>query len=99
MILSRDVFRLKYGKAREAIEVWRESLQIQTDMPKIPMRVLTDLTGTAYTLVLELTFKSLADYEEVTKKIMSTKEWKAWYSKFVPLVETSYRELFTIQEN
>lgn len=98
MILSRDIFRLKYGKAREAIEVWKEGVQIQKDMSKIPTRLLTDLTGTAYTLVLEMTFKSLAEYEEAVKEIMSTKEWKTWYSKFVPLVETSYRELFTIQE-
>jgi hypothetical protein len=54
MIVIRNVFQLKFGKAREAVALMKE-LAIQkralagTDFP----RVLTDVTGPFYTLVLE----------------------------------------------
>lgn len=96
MILVRDVFQLKFGKARDAKELWKEGIKINNEMSKIPYRVLTDLTGKAYTFVFESEFESLTDYENATKSIMSTQEWKNWYARFVPLVESSYREIFTI---
>ncbi len=29
---------------------------------------------------------------------IGAEEWKTWYQKFVPLVETGYREVFTLVE-
>jgi hypothetical protein len=29
---------------------------------------------------------------------MGVEEWKVWYQKFVPLVESGYREIFTVVE-
>ena len=96
MILARDVFQLKFGKAKDAKELWKEGVKINKEFSKIPFRILTDLTGKAYTLVLETTFDNLGAYENSMKNIMSAAEWKSWYAKFVPLVESSYREIFTI---
>jgi NIPSNAP len=98
MILIRDIFQLKYGKARDAKELWQEGKNINKEMSKIPSRLLTDLTGKAYTLVLEMTFDNLATYENSLKTVLSDPNWKTWYAKFVPLVESSYREIFTIVE-
>ena len=61
-------------------------------------RILTDLTGQYYTLVLESTYKSLADYEETAQKEMSAQGMGALYQKFVPLVDSGRREIFTIVE-
>lgn len=96
MILVRDVFQLKFGKAKDAKEIWKEGVKINKEMAKIPYRLLTDLTGKAYTFVFESKFENLSDYENSMKTIMSAKEWKNWYAKFIPLVESSYREIFTI---
>ncbi len=96
MILVRDVFQLKFGKAKDAKEIWKEGMTINKEMSKIPYRLLTDLTGKAYTFVFESKFDSLTQYENSMKEIMSAQEWKSWYAKFVPLVESSYREIFTI---
>ncbi len=95
MILVRDIFQLKFGKAKDANEAWEKGKRINKQMSKIPFRILTDLTGKAYTFVFESTFESLSAYESTVKDIMSATEWKNWYATFVPLVESSYREIFT----
>ena len=84
MIIVRDVFRLKFGKAREAKALIEES------------KKLPDLVGPSYTLVLETNFPSLAVFEQEMGKSMSHQEWKSWYEKFQVLVDSSYREIFTL---
>lgn len=59
---------------------------------------MTDLTGPAYTLVLETTFASLAEWEKALRDTFAAAEWGKWYPKFVPLVESSHREVYTVVE-
>ncbi len=97
MILVRNVFRLKFGKAREAVAVMKEAIAIQKKLsPDMSARLLSDVSGQFYTLVLELTAPSLAALENTQPRIMGDKEWQANYQKFVPLVESGSREIFTI---
>jgi len=97
MLLIRDVFRLKYGQARPALTLFNESKELMKQVGMtMPFRVLTDLVGPAYTLVLETTVPDLAAFEAQGKKIMSNDQWRAWYQKFTPHVESGYREIFTI---
>ena len=98
MFLVRDVFQLKFGKAREALALLQEGLDVnrRAGFGDIPMRVLTDVVGSYYTVVLESTFNTLADYERMGQETLGKEEWKAWYQKFVPLVESGHREIFRI---
>jgi hypothetical protein len=98
MILVRDVFQLKFGKAREAKELWNEAKAIAEKYGMAPGRILTDLVGPAYTLVLETTYESLSAYENSMNSALGSEEWQAWYPKFIPLAESSRREIFTIVE-
>jgi len=99
MILVRDVFRLKFGKAREALAVWKEMAEqaVRSGMMSKP-RTLTDLVGPYYTLVMKTTAKDLATWEADARKGMSDPAFHAIYQKFTPLVDSGYREIFTIQE-
>jgi hypothetical protein len=54
------------------------------------------LVGTFYTLVLELTVPNMGTLESNMPKVMGDKEWQANYQKFSVLVESGYREIFTI---
>ena len=77
----------------------KDGITIQKKLaPGISPRLLTDLSGDFYTLVLELTVPSLATLEATQTQIMSDKDWQAHYQKFVPLVESGYREIYTIVE-
>ena len=66
MIVVRNVFQLKFGKAREAVALVKEGLAIQKKAVTgldFSTRLLTDVTGPFYTLVLELTVPSLSTFE------------------------------------
>ncbi len=99
MILVRDVFRLKYGQARPAVALFQEGLGIGKKSGEMgSYRLLTDLVGPAYTIVLEGTYESLTAFEKSAKSMSASEEWKKWYQKFTPLVESGYREIFNVVE-
>ena len=98
MILVRNVFRLKFGKAQEATALWKEGIAFIKKSGAGPARVSTDVVAPFYTLVLETTHNSLADFESFHKSHAANPEWKKWYEKFVPLVESGHREIFNIVE-
>jgi hypothetical protein len=98
MILVRDVFRLKFGKARDALAAFNEvgKQAMGAGFGTNQFRILTDLVGPYYTLVLEAQYESLGAYEETGKKMMAETKWREAYQKFTPHVESGYREIFTI---
>jgi hypothetical protein len=99
MIVVRNVFRLKFGKAKDALALWKESRAIaQRTGSGGTMRAMTDLVGPFYTLVMEEQYPSLSDMEREMQSQIGAEEWKTWYQKFVPLVESGYREVFTLVE-
>ena len=98
MILVRDVFQLKFGKAKEAKILAKESITIQKKLGYDPPRLLTDLTGPYYTFVMERTFQNLSEFENAIGEILSDKEFGQWYQKMIPLVDSGRREIYTIVE-
>jgi hypothetical protein len=95
------VFRLKFGKAREAVALFKEGIAIQQRVGAgqgFSTRLLTDVTGPFYTVVFEITVPSLAAFEGDAPKLMGNKDWQANYQKIAALVESGYREMFTLVE-
>jgi hypothetical protein len=99
MILVRDVFRLKFGKAKEARALMREGMRIARKGGGGPSRHLIDLVGPYYTLVLESTHESLAAWESSMGNDMGGDEMAEWYERFKPVVESGYREIFTVLDD
>jgi hypothetical protein len=100
VIVIRNAFQLEFGKAREAVALWKEGMAIagKSAWKPVSMRVLTDLTGPAYTLVFESTHESLADFESSIGKLFEDPAWREWYAKLVPLCREGAREIFTVVE-
>lgn len=102
MIVVRDVFQVKFGRSKEAVALWKEGMTMfEKAGVQNQARLLTDLVGTSYTLVLETSWDSLAAYEAGYKKMMSTgtyEEWRKWYDRFVPLIDSGKREIFNLVE-
>jgi hypothetical protein len=101
MIVIRNVFQLKFGKAREAVALMKEGLAIQKRVmsgSEYSSRVLTDVTGPFYTLVLELTVPNLSTFESQAPRLFGDKEWQAHYQKLAPLVESGHREVYSVVE-
>ena len=101
MTLVRNVFKLKFGKTKEALPLVKEAVAIQKRAlagVDFSTRILTDVTGPFYTLVLELTIPNLTAWETNAPKIFADKEFQANYAKMSALVESGYREIFTVVE-
>ena len=93
------LFRLKFGKAREAVALFKEGIAIQKRVGAerdFPTRLLTDVTGPFYTVVLEITVPTLAAFEGDAPRVMGDKDWQANYQKIGALVESGYRDIFTV---
>lgn len=101
MVIIRNVFRVKFGKAREAVALFKEGVAIQKKAGAgnaMPTRLLTDLTGTFYTVVLEITAPSLTAFESEAPRLMQNPEWQANYRKLSELIESGSRDIFTVVE-
>lgn len=101
MIVIRNVFRLKFGKAREAMALFKEGNAIQKRAgagAEFSTRLMSDVTGPFYTVVLEITAPSLAAFEAGVPQLMGDKDWQANYQKIAALVESGYREVFAVAE-
>lgn len=101
MIVIRNVFRLKFGKAREAVALVKEGMAIQKRVGAggdYSTRLLTDVTGPFYTIVWEISVPSLGAFEAAAPQLMGDKDWQANYQKLGALVDSGYREIFSVVE-
>jgi hypothetical protein len=94
MIVVRDIFQLHFGKAKEAIELLTQG-QESLERAGYPVdRILADVTGEYYTLVMESRLESLSQLEEGLGRTRELREWQEVYRRLVPLVRSGRREVF-----
>jgi hypothetical protein len=96
MIVVRDVFQVQFGKMREVLELWKKAMAIEEQFGGSKPRILTDLVGQYYTLVLEAEFESMGAFETAFKEGMASEEWRKAYQQVVPYLVSGHREIFTI---
>jgi hypothetical protein len=98
MIVARNVFQLKFGKAKEAKAAAKEGAAILEAAGIKGSRALMDVSGAFYTLVLEIPAESLGAYEKAHAQIAKDEKWQKWYAGFIPLIESGSREIYSIVE-
>jgi hypothetical protein len=99
MVLVRDVFRLKFGQSKEAMALWKEAaVSLRTSgYGAVDVRLLTDLAGAPYyTVVLESSFNSVADWEKAHQAARDNATWKALYARIIPFTEVGHREILSV---
>jgi hypothetical protein len=96
MILVRNTFQVKFGQMKNALALMKEGEAVMKAAGYKPQRLLTDVTGPFYTLVLEAEYESLADLERSGAEMMKVPAWRDWYAKFCGFVDSGRREIFTI---
>jgi hypothetical protein len=99
MVVVRDIFRLKFGQSKEAVALWKEAAaSLRTSgYGALNVRLLTDLAGAAYyTVILESTFNSVADWEKAHVAARDNATWKALYAKIIPFTEIGHREILSV---
>lgn len=97
MILIREVFQAKYGKAGELVRLMK-----QMDDPAMmegvsSARVLTDLTGPFDTVVIESVVASLDTYFGKMFEMFANVDQAQQFNPMADLVESGRREIYTIE--
>ena len=96
MILVRDVFQAKYGKAGDLVALFKEG---QKQWPtQFVERILTDASGSFFTVVTEMTVESLAAWEQRAALVFSKPAFGDWFGRMMLLVESGRREFYHLEE-
>ncbi len=98
MVIVRNTFQLKFGHAKEVKALIAEGKEMMKQHGQSDPRYLLDVTGKFYTLEMEMKFENLAAFEKNSTETMSSKEFGAWYGKFMAHIESGHREIFSIVE-
>ena len=97
MILVRNIFQAKFGRAGElANEMKKEVNQIRTQNGG-KARVLTDLSGPFDTVVFEFEVESLAEWERNRREMFSKPEFQEGFARTAGLIESGRAEFYTIE--
>ncbi len=95
MILVRDVFQAKYGKGEKLVALFKEGLTTWGE--HINMRILTDASGSFFTVVTEEEIENFSAWEKNLSDILSHPDFGDWFARMEPLVVSGSREFYNIE--
>jgi hypothetical protein len=100
MLLVRQVFQAKYGRGDELVALFRELNMRMRDAGELSpqFRILTDASGSFFTVVTETEVENFAAWESGFRESMERPWMEEWFSRMMPLVESGSREFYTIVE-
>lgn len=99
MIQVRDVLQVKFGKIDQAVELFtRPSTPLLGYMtPEFHFSVLTDISGTMYTLVNEFVVRNLGEFETLRDQAYDQPGYEKWFNQFQMYVEGGRREYYSVE--
>jgi hypothetical protein len=71
--------------------------EFKNNKDQLHVRILTDMTGPSYTLILELEIRDLIHLGLKNYQWMTKSSVTELYQKFVPLCESSERTLYKVE--
>jgi len=92
MFIIRDTFHLKYGMFKDALTAIQNANKLGL-FPDQEVTILSDFTGDAYRLVIEIGYPSLAAFEQMMAQGMQDPKWQEFYSAFKNYIVSSHREI------
>jgi hypothetical protein len=100
MIVERIVFRAKFGQGDAVVSAFKQwNEKFRGRHPGLDSRLLADLTGTMFTVVVENTYRDMEHLTQVQaaeQKEYGDPEWQQWFTSWSPHVETGSRELYQV---
>lgn len=95
MILVRDVFQANYGKGGELVALFKEGRKTWGE--QINMRILTDASGSFFTVITEQEIENFSDWDKNLSDILSHSDFGDWFARMEPLVVSGSREFYNIE--
>jgi hypothetical protein len=96
MIVVRNTFQVKFGRMKEALPLLKENLARAKSAGHRGGRLMTDVTGGFYTLVLEFEYENMAEAEKGGSDVMKLPGWQEAYQKFAAVVDSGRREIYSV---
>jgi len=95
MMLVRDGFQAKYGKGGELVALFKEGRKTWGE--QIDMRILSDASGSFFTVVTEQEIENFSDWDKNLSDILSHPDFGDWFARMEPLVISGSREFYNIE--
>ena len=95
VIVVRDVFQVKYGRGSEMVALLKEFAALSGK--NYPNRIMSDASGPFFTIVQEMEVPSLAEWEQVSQRVFSSKEFEPLFSRWLTLVNSGHREFYNLE--
>lgn len=97
MIVIRNVFKCKPGKAKAAIEKFKRANELMRDAGYgIKERVLVDEVAAFWTVVIETEVEDLATFGLAMQEYGSRSDVQDAMAGYLDLVDGGYREIFRV---
>ena len=96
MILVRTVFQVKWGKMDEVLAGMARMGSLSHDLGRPRPRLLTDLGGPMFTLVLELEVESLDQWQQ--QQMFHDPQWQAATASMPDVFESGRTEFYTFHD-
>jgi hypothetical protein len=99
MILVRFVCQAKFNQASKVVAGFKQSSEkiLAVAGPNVHTRILTDLSGPFDTVVQEVEFESLAEWERLRGVIFSDPAVQEAEARTVELIDSGRTEYYTIE--
>ncbi len=97
MILIREVFTTKPGKAGELVKKFKQVIPFMEKEGLKNTKIMTDLVAKYWTVVIESETEDFARFEKEVRGFTSKPEVKEIMKDYMSLVESGYREVFKIE--
>ncbi len=98
MIVERIVFQARYGKGDELVAAMKEFAKLapSSSMGRNP-RLLTDRSGTFFTIVIEAEWESFAEWEKAFGHMFSDAKVQGLMERTTALIESGRREFYNVE--
>ncbi len=98
VIVERVVFQAKYGKGDELVRLFKQmSKEAPASATGQNFRVLTDRSGAFFTVVIEMEWENLAEWEKGFAQMFSTPQSQDLMARSTPLIESGRREFYNVE--
>ena len=99
MIIERLVFRGKFGQSDAIVAAFREWKARIGARLGAPIRLLVDVTGPLFTVVVEIEYRDLAHFDELQRReqeLYGGAEFEPWFATWSAVTESGTRELYRV---
>jgi len=99
MIIERAVWQAKFGSGDQVVEAFKHWRAQTAPRFGLTARIMVDLTGPMFTVVVETEYRDMAQLAEMTEQLQALygdAEFQQWFGSWQAAVERGSRELYRV---